>query len=1162
MADPAQPDEIHLASPRYLSPVCWSLQSTGIPLFEGLEASEEIDMVDFMRDLHAELCKPPYSILQTLAAFNTMALRFIQKEQKLVNPFISTCMIVSSIIETSPRLSSSPHSREARRDTLEEAYSFFRTIDVAYRTYIAQKTSSLTNHSAEMLVKLIGDAYELCAKALPDLADNICQTLKIDVAHDTPVEMVPAVIRQSWRLRTFEKQIRDGRMEMRVLGIESMQKDLVTLWRNHLSGDVAGVTNPIVQTAARFLQSSRLIEYLVGVDSHEQLISRTPNIIAFMILTDTYTKADTDTIWRAVIDGHDSRVVPALLKMLTQTFTYHKSTSNGLFDLCQKLVETPLDCFDATLLDYTNRLLRDIKDLLAGRRRSLAAEAIVEIHSEDNDRDVVPLKLCSRLMRETSIAATLTPEQKHILQNFANKHIASLLEAESPNDYIFDTYSQCIQDVIAPNAYTFGSIRLLYALLTARGAQDLEHLIQAYNLTQVVIDELAHFCASVRQSPDAISGFHHLYPRVGLIYFIIENNPQSLTPALCDKFWRQIFDLGTFCDRTRNMVFDMLTKATQAAITKETRNPVLERIFATKLLTIPPEQFSMNVLNLVTKAVVYHVHLDKVSQVASDPEPERSISIPCMDQMWRIITTAKPNTIELTAIDRAIDLYLDHPSARAAGDRQVDGLHVALVDKCIRELISAATHLRRSQPTRSGTTVAQPATNLDEQELQFSRQLLFLKQLIKNLESRPHRGSTPAQPNAVDHADDTIEVAYQTFAGATSSGVQTLRISRNDTAQQLVDTITRLTKFSRFSTYMGGRRVDFAETPSRTIAELRVGQLGLLMIRKHPDAEIIQADPGEDPIALKVLEHFEPLYDLLDSVAQVAKEIYDLLIFFPPQQRILALVHDAQAPIEIVLPPQIPFKAWYSLIAIRSSLESERRADAPDLHFVNHVVDLLTTFFTSIDLAAAHQTPDELVWLNVARATVDNLAMALDIALKGQSLAVPRDSGGFVRAAINIVSCAAPLKSESDAVEDVSADLQTKAFGIALRAAECGLVSWGASKRQPELSDVMAILLVQDRRAHVRQAICGTIEDLCNLDSVPQPQVTNLERRKQILVSLWSAVEPLITRTRQFPAAYEEFFCVANALLRSICENGLADLDLPKILRQWQDILAHYQPDE
>ncbi|KAI5299306.1 Phosphoacetylglucosamine Mutase, partial [Ascosphaera pollenicola] len=768
---------------------------------------------------------------------------------------MTACMIVSNLVDFALEKLNfnagqatlvSPETRSM----LEEAYAFYRTVDVAYQTYIAKKSSSMTSDSNEVLFKLIGNVYEACAKMMPDFALDIAQALEIDVPQDTETELMPALIRTRWRLQVLKKQIMEGRMELRVNGIDTMQADLVTLFRRYIVDVVDGAENPIIRSTVHFIKSSKMLEYIVGIDSHEQLISRGPNIVGFLIVADAYTDEDTDTLWHAVTDGQDSRVVPDVLKMLTQTFSYHQS-SHALLYLCQKLLELPLHRFDLTMTDYCDKLLVNIK------------EKAIQSHAPDDDETrsqalAIPFQLCVRLIRETPTVPELTPEQKSWLQQFASKHLASLLEMGLHDDLKIGMYKECIKDISACNDFALGSIRAVYALLRAAYQADITRLIDDFDLTRLVVNNLGKFCDSVPAENPPAQLLIELYSRIQLLNFIIEQYPQSLSADLCGFFWRKVFESSTLDDRFKNLVWDMLTRVAATAVQSQERNTFLERIFRDYLPTVTPERYTSNVLNLTTQSVIYGMTHDSTGT----PAPGEVIAFPGMDQLWHIISTALPHTIEQQAIDRAIELYLDHPLLLNFDIKSVQATHIALVNRCINEITAAASRLKEafSRDMRlNDDDDDQNEKELAADELRFSRHLLFLRQLIRGLKSRPQysagrRQSPELPPDEGTECGQVLDINYQAYNGSARSSVQTLRMSENCTAQQLLEKLKKVTGFTSFTTVMSGGKVNWDALSGQTVRDAGFGQSGLLMISKHPDTptvpdsiEVEVDDDDDDP---------------------------------------------------------------------------------------------------------------------------------------------------------------------------------------------------------------------------------------------------------------------------------------------------------------------------
>ena len=171
--------------------------------------------------------------------------------------------------------------------------------------------------------------------------------------------------------------------------------------------------------------------------------------------------------------------------------------------------------------------------------------------------------------------------------------------------------------------------------------------------------------------------------------------------------------------------------------------------------------------------------------------------------------------------------------------------------------------------------------DLGTEELAFSRSLLFLRQLLHGLRSRPRyssprsQNSSPPSFNERPLKGDAVNIRYQCFGGASSGKVKTLVIGELSTASELVDLLTHSSLFSKFSLIFSGRKLDLMENPDALIKDLGLGA-GLLLVRKAADAHIITS-PGSSrsltAVDKEVLKHFDELYDMLDLKDDLARQV-------------------------------------------------------------------------------------------------------------------------------------------------------------------------------------------------------------------------------------------------------------------------------------------------
>ena len=106
---------------------------------------------------------------------------------------------------------------------------------------------------------------------------------------------------------------------------------------------------------ANDVRCSGVIEYLVGPDSHPELIRMSHNIGTFLVINHTFTPDIRDAIWQPLIQNKDARIVQAVMKMAMELMA--NMTSECLVDLCKKTTAIPFASYDTAMLDFVASLL-------------------------------------------------------------------------------------------------------------------------------------------------------------------------------------------------------------------------------------------------------------------------------------------------------------------------------------------------------------------------------------------------------------------------------------------------------------------------------------------------------------------------------------------------------------------------------------------------------------------------------------------------------------------------------------------------------------------------------------------------------------------------------------------------------------------------------------
>ena len=837
-----------------------------------MERVNGTELANLVARVNDQIAASPIDGIQRLSDFAAWALTLLPRWPQLAQTLVNTLTVANNMVESGYErrnfgaedgIADSP----VHLHTIKVAYSLFRLVDDKYQMHISKKSSWVTSDISDSILRYVSVTYQAMALLDPSFATRVAREVSVYLPEEAKEEEYTQIIQYGWKFGVLKKHIMDGRMELRVFGMETMQVDLVNIWKQHIQGNPAGIEYPIIKYLVRFLRENKIVEYIVGVDSHPQLISRSGNIVGFLVVTSTYTDSDTDTIWKTVTDSADQRMVGEVLSMLIRTFGMHPSSSTALLYLCSKLLELPLNRFDVRMIEFCEQLLLNVREKHGERNR----------HDPDVLHvDAIPIRLCVRLIRESTAFEEFSVEHKTSLQKFASTQLSSFLSLGMSETDKTGVYERCVQDIAEMNQFAVGSIQALNALLPVYDPHEIRRLASDFDLSRLVITELAHTLETTQSDFTNSFSKNGLISRIHLLHRIIDKVPDMITPELSDMLWSQIFTSKNVVEQGRSALWDMLCRVTGRC---GKRNPFIERCIHEYLPQLSPHQFSSEILAFAEQTVSYEIRFNP-PPLATEGE---IVSIPGMNRIWHFILTAPPETIEAKATSFAIEIYLDHMLIRRAPRSAAEATHIALVDRCVEQVRSAAAKLKSfSDGSASGEdepmVIVAEDSEIQAEELRLSRSLLFLQQLLQGLRTRPQYSPPQDQPPDLPERvgkGDPLEIPYQFFNGGVGSKVRSLRIGDLCTTAELVDRLVRLTGFSKFSTIYGGQKIDLLSTPDVTLRQLKL-RSGLLIVRKVAETPDISMPGRRQSLTLvdsEVLKHFDDLYDLLGLQDKLAREV-------------------------------------------------------------------------------------------------------------------------------------------------------------------------------------------------------------------------------------------------------------------------------------------------
>ncbi|KAJ5591634.1 uncharacterized protein N7459_002003 [Penicillium hispanicum] len=1179
LANEPDPKEADSLCQRYLYPFAWTVQYQSIPFYRAMESLADAEMPNLLLRLREKLTSPPIDAIAVLVEYASLIIELTPKIHHFASQLVYVLLVVNSFVDGSLERREQANG-DATSDSslippcLQPLYELVRLIDQKYQDWITKKSPWTSSELSDHILRQIPRAYNLFCLRDPEFVHQLSKDLSIELPGNTSLKESALVLSWAWKFGSLKKHLMDGRMELRVHGVETMQSDLVTLWKQNMSSDPGGLSLPFIRYLVHFIQTNKIVDYLVGVDSHPQLISRSSNIVGFLVVTSAYTDAETDTIWRTVTESQDGRIVSEVLAMLVRTFYMHQTASPALIYICKKALELPLDRFDPRIIDFCDNLLGRISDKPIGF----------------NDHvDTIPLRLCVRLIRESTAAEDISVEHKKQLQSLGSKHLESFIKSGISDEDRTEMYEQCIQDLAEMNQFTPGSIQVLNALVPIHDTQEMWKLATDFDLTGLVIKDLLHIVNGNHVDFADPFSQHGLISRVAILFRLIEMAPDTITPELGNALWKDILLAKNLGVDGHKAVWSMMVNALSRS---SKPNPFLERCINEYLPTLLPKDYSQELLSFAKQSVTYGVRFNPPAPAGAN----EVISIPGMDRIWSFILTAPPGSIETEATKFAIDVYLDHQIIRNSPRSAVNATHISIVNRCIEQLKSAAATLKRPE---SGVTSgdARMETNssnddMEPDELEFRRSLLFLRQFLYGLRTRPHysppQGSPPSLPER-PLKGDPIDISWQSFNGNSCSKVNSLRIGDLSTAAELVERLTQLTGFSNFTAIRGGQRVKLLENPDVLLKDLKFPQ-GLLIIRKAPDAQEVAPDynrPFLTPVDHEVLKHFDELYDLLALKDDLAHEMFDFLVAFPPQNRVVQLVKSEKCTEKDLFPIQKPFVAFYSfqtlliclrdeVVEVRSYPENREHTlttekASPKQSFVSHNIAILVASLTGSELSGA---------LTQDRIRIYFFHMILECLLLSLAAYHPEDDDSVLIEDANPVVRRLLEITETSRFDSTTLSTTPRfykvicgAFAVLMEGSMRDYKFWAAVKQEIQFDRLIRSLLLEESHQIIRNEILERVKMICAPSKFPKQAEDYKEGRQltataeypariDMLATIWSAIVQNIPKTSEYAAQSAEFFKVTLWVFRSVAEISPRDVIFGRYLKDWSEVMFRRRTEE
>ena len=756
-----------------------------------------------------------------------------------------------------------------------KAYRIFIAVNSIYQTLIEKQVPAL-NHAVnhDLSTQL---AHLLTSTARAD--DGVMASINHDypgITDDLVTQYGSVVAEVTWKLLLCRKCLTEGRMELRVQGVEFMQMDLVTIYTNYMKKETPPDASPLGQYVADLLLANKVVEYLVGVDSHPQLIGRSANIVGFLVIAHRYRTIETDAIWRAVTSSQDSRTVAAILAMLNGFVNL--ADHESLLYLTTKLQQLPLQAFDASMMRYGVNLLRQLK----GTWKNPEA---------DKRMDMPPYRLCMRLLREVIADDSLPLVRRGELYTFAAHQLQQLLHLGPSEADLKTMYAGCIDDIKSCSRFATGSIYAINVLLAQDPEEGMKYLVQKYDLSRLLLEDLACQVDRGSFSNGTIEDVNEqLTPRLELMETIIRYSPDSLDVEKGQQLWDSLLGRQSLHNAfLRDKAWIMLVKAIHACSSSSLRNSFIDQCISVYLPKLDPLLFATQHCLAFVEHVTYYE--SRLSRLSRDGE-EQPLALSGTALLWHLSLVVPIGSIELEAIHKLVALYLDSSKAKDSPRAALEATYVEVVDRCISQLTSAAAKLKAfGDGTSSGEdepmVIVASEEEVQTQRLSFSRSLLILQEFVQGAKKRPMYSPLRPAISQFPPAREVLKGApfqlkYQAFSGGVNTGIKSVEVGDLESFSELRERLAQLTGFEKFSAIVGGFQLNLDDDAEKTLREAGLEQKGFVLVKKaHDDDAPPDLAPISElmPLQREIMQHFTKLYPLLDLEDGLAKEVWSAYPF-------------------------------------------------------------------------------------------------------------------------------------------------------------------------------------------------------------------------------------------------------------------------------------------
>ncbi|TKA71866.1 hypothetical protein B0A49_03585, partial [Cryomyces minteri] len=780
----------------------------------------------------------------------------------------------------------------------QDSFGFFEAINGKLQATLETQTSSLPTDFCELAVSELGNLVYAIATMNIELVHGLRQSLLGKfVVEPEDVDDIPVLLSFAWRFKTLLSFIRKGSLMLRIKGVDTMNDQLVQVYKKYVDHQT-GRERLVPRFLAAFLLEEKVTNYLVGVDSHSQLITRSGNIVGFLAVTQRYSEKETDIIWNTVAKSPDPEIVTAALTMLEKIFEL--LSCQDLLYLCTKVNEMPLSAFNVDMQTFTFSLFNAVRRKPQILHRTLPIE---------------PYRICVRLLQEILAGPTMNSDGRSLLE-LIHKELSQITQLGTSDSDRYKIYEDCAEQIHERTPYAAGSAQaVLHCLEAWDSPTDQEFLFEKFDMMRLLTEEYCLFVDHHRDEERSLSLPGTLRSRLdGLLRLLFEKQ-KSVPPEIESALWQCLVGRYSLNSDAREMAWSLLaTYMEEHALRQGGVHELIDRCLNIHLRDTDPMLFTLGIRAFLEAGIRYNIQVR--------PAVAKS-EIPLLRQQWHIIMTA-PDDVAKVLITGLIDCYTGTDCPWNTDASVAEAAHVALVKQCL------------------------DPSNLTGSDLEPIRKLQILHELstrvkpMHNVDQVLGRSDSPSfeLANGVP-----VQFPLQVHDGGQQSRYIIVQVGDLVTAGELNKHIAKLTDFVDYQVYAHGQLLDMQQLSNKTIRASGIGNKGALLIRKLHNQSTTQtgasAGVGRPAVEREILEHADMLYEFLDADDTLSDVTFRLLHNMPTLAPAQRLVDRESMSTTDFLPKGKFYKTLYMLDVLQRSLDEQLQRAVADEAFILQGVQLL-----------------------------------------------------------------------------------------------------------------------------------------------------------------------------------------------------------------------------